>query len=71
MNVNGNGSADGIFIGIDLGDVRRSMQAREKMKAKAAESQSDGREMRQDPNFQANRLINTLQEKGRMLDMVV
>jgi hypothetical protein len=69
MNMNGS-KTDGIFIGIDFGDIERSMQSRERLKQRAVEKQEQS-PMREDPNFQANRLINTLQEKGTILDMVV
>jgi hypothetical protein len=72
MDISGSGTkTGGIFVGIDLGEVRRGMEAREKLKQRALKAHAEGRVPREDPNFQAHRLVNTSKDKGNLLDMVV
>lgn len=59
----------GMIIGIDLADIRRSMEAREQLKAKAMSKQQE-QPQHENPNFEPRRLINTVKERGRLLDVV-
>ena len=61
-----------VSFSIDLGDLERSLKAREKVKAdglaKAEANARNGRD--QDPNFNPRNLLNDLEEKGRLLDII-
>lgn len=68
MDVNNSGK--GMVIGIDLGDLQRSYQAREKMKTEALAKAEEAGPQKVDPNFNPRRLVNVAQDKGRLLNTV-